>query len=277
MQPTSWSDQHDRVLRDAEPQVPAPSTGEIEQVWIQVAAAISGDESPRRRRRRRIRIGIAAGIGAVVLGTSGLAAAELYTARTGRGPVDQEDLRLGGPGERLHLGAPDYGEVVAEETQDIPFPSREARVFAVEDQIHDARGAGTDEGVSTGAVRAWVASAALCSWSNQWAAATRAGDEAGRTAAITMIQAAPTWPAIAAIDPTPYSRIETQEVRDEQGNVSAEHYRDTSPFHYLRALGAAVEGHDLDAVAGLLARNNGYCRPGNVPDLPQADPLHSVR
>ena len=161
-------------------------------------------------------------------------------------------------------------------TSDIPFPSDEARAFAVAGQVRDAENAGRDEFVSTGAVRAWVADAALCSWSDQWAVATRNGDEAARSEAIDMVHAAPTWPAVAALDPEPYARWETQKVRDENGVVSTERYLDESQFFYLAALGDAVDGRAPAAVARVLADNNGYCRTGNVPHLPAADPMFGV-
>lgn len=275
MRTTPWTDVHDRLLADAAPIVAGSSDEELERVWIRVAGTIEGAGKPRRRRGR-----IAAGavVGAVVLGTSGIAAAELYTAHTGKGPIDAEDLSLGGPGERLDPAAPDYGKVVAEETADIPFPSSAARRFAVQDQVHDGRFAKPHtESVSVGALRAWVADAALCSWSNQWAAATRTGDEAARAEAIRMIQDAPTWPAVVAIDPNPYSRTETQEVTGEDGITRTESFPDESQFYYLGALGVAVQGRDPDVVAEILAANNGYCRPGNVPDLPTANPLFGER
>ncbi len=277
MHRTPWTDAHDRLLVDAMPPVPEPSAAEVERVWTQVADTMAREDGPRSRRRRRLRIGVAAGIGAVVLGTSGLATAELFTARTGRGPVDAEDLRLGGPGEKLALAAPDYAEVVAEESADIPFPSAESRELALQEQADDARGAQLDEFVMTGAVRAWVADQALCAWSNQWAAATRSGDEADRAEAIAMIQAAPTWPAVSDLDPEPYSRMESQKVRDEEGKVTTEHYRDESQFFYLGSLGEAVEGRDPGAVARVLAANNGYCRAEHMPDLPNADFMYSRR
>jgi hypothetical protein len=274
---TPWTDAHDRLVASARPTVPEPSAAELEHGWSQIARVIERQRVPRRHRRARIRIGLAAGIGAVVLGTGGLAAAQLYTAHTGKGPVDAEDLRLGGPGEKLAMAAPDYGAVVAEETTDIPFPTSESRALAVRQQVEDAHGAGTDEFVSTGAIRAWVADAALCSWSNQWAAATRSNDEPARAAAIAMIQDAPAWPAVTAIDPEPYSRMETQEVDDGHGGTTTERYRDESQFFYLGALGRAVKGRDPGVVARLLAENNGYCRAGLVPDLPRADPMYPER
>lgn len=275
MRATSWTEAHDRLMVDAAPPVSESSDAELDGVWLRVAAAMDSGTKPRRRRARIV---IGALVGAAVLGTSGIAAAELYTSHTGKGPVDAEDLSLGGPGERLDPAAPDYGKVVAQETADIPFPSIRSRQFAVQDQVHDERFAvpGTER-VSVGAIRAWVADAALCSWSNQWAVATRNGDEAGRAEAIGMIQAAPRWPAVVAIDPKPYSRMQTLEVDDGNGNTHTERFSDKSQFYYLAALGEAVQGRDLETVARVLAENNGYCTSHLVPDLPSANPLHAGR
>lgn len=274
---TSWTDEHDRVMADVAPPCREATEAELVRVWNQVAGAMQSD-GKRRRRRRRGAIAAGAVIAALVLGTSGIAVAQLYSAHTGKGPSDAEDLRLGGPGERLDPAAPDYGKVVAEKTADIPFPSLETREFAVQDQVHDARFAAPGaERVAVGAVRGWVADAAVCAWSNQWAAATRDGKMAARAAAVGMIQAAPRWPAVVALDPHPYSRTETQQVTDDKGNTRTEHYRDESQFYYLDALGDAAQGQDLDSVATLLAENNGYCRPQLVPDLPKAIPSATER
>ena len=274
MRTTPWTDVHDQLLQDAEPPVPEPTGEDLARVWSLVDREM---RDSRPSRRRRVRVGVAAGISAVVLGTSGLAAAELYTARTGEGPVDAEDLRLGGPGEKLQLAAPDFGEVITEETADIPFPSSETRALAIQKQVDDARRAQNDEFASTGAVRAWVARSSVCSWSNQWAAATRDNDEAARTEAIGMIQAAPSWPAVTTIDPEPFSRMETREVTDGKGHTWTESYRDSSQFFYLAALGEAVEGRDLGAAGQILAEGYGSCWTDEVPDLPQADPMHAER
>jgi hypothetical protein len=271
MRSTPWTDEHDRLLTRAAPETATPDDAALDRVWNRVAAGLT--HSRPRRRRGRIAVGLA--IGAVLLGTSGLAAADLYTAHTGKGPADSEDLRLGGPGERLDPAAPDYGKVVARETRDIPFPSVAARAVAVEDQVHDARFATPGgERVAVGAIRAWVADAALCSWSNQWAAATRGGDEAARDEAIRVIHQAPGWSAVTAIDPHPYTRTKTLKVTDPQGNTTPQTFRDDSQFFYLAELGRAVEGANTSAVAKVLAENNGYCRPALVPDLPHADPMY---
>jgi hypothetical protein len=275
MRATSWSEKHDRLMMDAATQIPEASEAELARIWDQVSGAMQTAAKPRRRRRT---IAVGAVIAAVVLGTSGIAVAQLYSAHTGKGPVDAEDLRLGGPGERLEPAAPDYGKVVATKTADIPFPSRQSREFAVQDQVHDARFAAPgSERVSVGAIRAWVADAAVCAWSNQWAAATRGADAADRAEAAGMIQAAPRWPAVVALDPNPYSRTESQQVTDDKGNTRTVRYLDESQFYYLGALGKAVRGQNVDTVAKLLAENNGYCRPQLVPDLPKAIPSATER
>jgi hypothetical protein len=271
MRSTPWTDEHDRLLAEAALEAAELDGAQLDRVWNRLAPGLT-DSRPRRR-RGRIVLGVA--IGVLLLGTAGLAAADRYTAHTGKGPTDSEDLRLGGPGERLEPAAPDYGEVVAKATRDIPFPSAAARTFAVQDQVHDASDATPgDQRVSVGAIRAWVADAALCSWSNQWAAATRDGDEAARAEAIRVIHQAPRWPAVTAIDPHPYSRTETLNSTDAQGNTSTQKFPDDSQFFYLAELGRVVEGTQIAAVARVLAENNGYCTPGLVPDLPHANPLY---
>lgn len=251
MRRTPWTDEHDRLTAYAAPPVADASDAELDRIWRRVVAG--QEPAPRRtRRRRRVVAGVAAVV--VLLSASGVAAADLYSARTGRGPVDAEDLRLGGPGEKLVMTAPDYGQVVAEETADIPFPSDEARRFAVRLQVRDARGGV----VSTGAVRAWVAASAVCAWANDWAVATRDGDEAGRAEATSRLREAPSWPAVVVIE-------------------SAQAASGEEPlFPYLDELADAAEGRDLAAVASVFAGHTGYCR-GLVPDLVAVDPTGSLR
>lgn len=270
MRTTPWTDDHDRLVAEAAPAAPEAVDIDIDRVWHRVHVTMT--EEARKRRGLRL---LAAGVlAAGVLGGTAVATADHFSARTGKGPVDAEDLRLGGPGESLDVGAPDYGEVVAEESADIPFPTEGFRAIAIRHQLHDVRFAGPGEQyVSTGALRAWLADQALCAWSSEWAAATRSGDEAARTEAIETIQAAPTWPAVVDLDPAPYSRMESGEEEGEDGEVRTFRYRDESQFYYLAALGEAVDGRSIDAVAEILAENNGYCRPELVPDIPRADAM----
>lgn len=277
MRPTAWNDQHEELLAAADPDVIVPTDVDLDRVWNRVASQVGPEEAQPRRRRGRLMVG--AGIVAVAVGTSAAATAGLFSAHTGQGPTDREDRRLGGPGERLDMAAPDLGEVIAKETSDIPFPSDAAREVSLRQQIHDnTSDAGPgEEFVSTGAIRAWVAADAVCAWTNQWAAATRDRDAAARGAAIAAIQAAPDWSAVTDIDPAPYSRWKTMDLTDSSGHTSTERYRDHSQFFYLGPLGDAVEGADLDAAAAVLIDNGTGCRPDLVPELPQADPLRGGR
>lgn len=275
MKRAEWTENYDRLLAGSSPHVEEPTEVELARVWNRVETGLTPHE-PRQRRRWWVTAGV--GVGAVVLGTSGIAAADLFSTRTGHGPSDHEDAALGGPGERLDPAAPDYGDVIAQETVDIPFPTDSAREFAIADQVHDARFADPGgERVSTGTIRAWVADAAVCAWSNQWAAATRDGDSAARGEAIGVIDAAASWPAVVAIDPTPYSRLEPIEVLDREGNLVEQMVRDESQFYYLGALTDAMEGTKPGVVAAILRENNGYCRPELVPDLPNANPMRKGR
>jgi len=274
MKRTEWTEQHDRLLAGSSPDVQGPTEPELARVWNRVESSVTSEV--RRGRPWWVTAGV--GVGAVVLGTSGIAAADLFSARTGHGPSDREDVALGGPGERLDPSAPDYGDVIAQETADIPFPSESAREFAIADQVHDARFAVPGaERVSTGAIRAWVADAAVCAWSNQWAAATRDGDRTARAEASDMIGAAASWPAVTDVDPSPYSRPETVEMLDRDGNVVEHTTQDESQFYYLGSLAVAMQGTKRAAVATILAENNGYCRAELVPDLPHANPMNTGR
>lgn len=273
MRTSPWTAEHDHLLADTTPTVAEPTDDELTRVWNRVDTTVA--QAPRRRRGWRTALGVVAG--AAVIGTSTVAAADLYSAHTGRGPVDAEDLRLGGPGEKLDLGAPDYGQVVAEVTADIPFPTESSRAVAVQAQVHDARFAiPGKEFVSTGAVRAWVAESSVCAWSNQWAVSTRTGNEDDRAEARLMLHEAPSWPAVTAIDPHPYSRMETGQVMGRDGTIRPFQSLDESQFYYLAELGRAARGTDISAVTAVLAAD-AHCVPDLVPDIPQANPMFGER
>lgn len=274
MRRAAWTGQHERLVEGAASSVPPPDDDAVRSTWTDVLRRTEQlSAKPARRPRRRLRSGLVGAIVVCVLATSGWAAAEIYTARTGQGPIDAEDLRLGGPGEKLALDAPDLPEVITEESSDIPFPDESARRLAIRQQVEDARRSGPGVQGTTGAIRAWLADAALCSWADQWAHATRSGDATARAEAVEAILASPTWPAVTALDPEPFSRVETQRVRGEDGRVRVERFRDESQFFYLAALGDAALGTDVDALGEVLARNNGQCRPFMIPHLPEADPM----
>ena len=182
-----WSERHGQAVREAAPEVPEFMARERVDLWQQIAGTEKA-ASPRRSRWKAVVAGIAA-LGAV--GVAGAATAGVFSAHTGRGPVDAEDAELGGPGERLDPAAPDFAAVLDEVTTDIQFPSAGDRERSlswwVEDLYSDAP-ADERATVSTGALRLWVSGNALCSWSDTWAGALRKGDTAAeeRTADVIL-------------------------------------------------------------------------------------------
>lgn len=257
-----------RLVATVSPSVDVPTPAEVDRVWNRVA----GDLDAIPARRRPVRLGIGAGVVVVLLASGGVAAASFYSARTGHGPVDAEDLLLGGPGERLDPAGTDIYEIYLEETADIPFPTpdADARRASFEFQLPPADRQQPGVGaVSTGALRSWVAADAVCAWANHWAKATAAGDPAARVQAITQIRRAPAWPAVVDADPHPHGPIDLS-VDDGKTTRAVD---DMTPFYYLAALGEAVGGRDSGAVASALQRNGRGCVGTLVPDFPQADPM----
>ncbi len=246
---------HDRLLRCAAPPVPDATPDELDRVWQRVQRETTGSPRPGRRRTR-----VAAGAVAVLLGTTGVAAATaggvLFGARTGTSPSNAEDLRLGGPGENLDPGAPDFAAVVAEEIADIEFPDARSRRIAVQAQLPTEPLTGHADGpdgygyTRTGVVRADGATAAICAWTNAWAAADRAGRTADRDAAAAVLGTAPDWPAVVDI------------VRTQQDPTEGR-------YVYLDALVAAVTAGDRRG-AGAALRTS-WCAEGLLPDFPAGD------
>jgi hypothetical protein len=181
-----------------------------------------------------------------VVGFAGVAAADVMGAFTGRGPSDAEDVRLGGPGERLDTSASDFADAVDVVTADIMFPSEAARESAVSWQAQSWDGVSSEPTfVSTGAIRLWTAGNAVCAWSNVWAGAVRGDDEAAASEAATVILGARRWTAITDTDP----------------KMSGE-----SEFSWLPALEDAVRNEDFMAARRSLA-GHGACMPGLAPEL----------
>jgi hypothetical protein len=277
----SWTDEHARLVGATAPAIEAPPDAEVDRVWNLVAEVVAAPE-PGRRRRKRVVLG--AGVVAVVVGVSGVAAANVWSARTGEFQTDEESIRLSGPGELIDPRGADYEQVLVEEIADIPFPSQAARDLAVADQVADARreAASMEQAQAdgrpdwrsvqvTGGMRAEAARAAVCAWANTWAAATKAGDASGRAKAIGTLEAAPTWPAVTDVDAEQAFTWKKMRVTDEAGTTRLETYLDNTPFAYLSLVVAAAHGHDLSAMGQPFVRWT-RCIPELVPDLPAAVP-----
>ncbi len=192
-----WSERHGIVVREAAPEVPAFTEGEGSALWRQIETSAMSAGAGRSRWKA-----VVAGFVAVaVVGVGGAATAGVFSAHTGSGPVDAEDVELGGPGERLDPAAPDFAAVVDEVTADIRFPSVESRNLAVSWEAEDLSSDAEPSSVSTGALRLWTAGHALCSWSNTWAVALSTGDAAAANQAADVILGARNWPSITDTDP----------------------------------------------------------------------------
>lgn len=277
-----WTEDHSRLVAGTAPPVPSPTDGEVDRVWALVAPEI-GATAPRRRRGRRLALG--AGVATVVLGLSGVATADLFSARTGEVQTDPESIRLGGPGEQIDPRGSDYEEVLREEIADIPFATDEAREIAVADQLFFARRdvrsmkIAQERGAEdwriihiTGGMRAEAARAALCSWANSWAAATTSGDADGRAEAIAMLEASREWPAITDVDDVQTIEWAEADVIDQEtGERRTVRYADNTVFGFLPRVVEASHGTDLRAVGRPFVEFT-RCIPELVPDLPQALP-----
>ena len=238
----NWSQRHGAAVREAAPQVPELASDELDVLWRQIQAQ-SALRTPRRSRLRSV---VAGTVVVGVVGVSGVAAADVMGAFTGRGPSDAEDARLGGPGERLDPSAPDFASAVDQVTADIDFPSEETRESAVSWQAQDLSGTASEPTyVSTGAVRLWTAGNALCAWSNAWAEALHDDNAAAADKAATVILEAHRWTAITDTDPV----------------MSGE-----SEFSWLPTLEEAVRDQDLAAARRSLT-GHGACMPGLAPEL----------
>lgn len=264
----TWTDEHSRLVAEAMPDVPAATRQEVDRTWSRVAGA-TVVAAPLRRRPVRLLVGV--GIAAAVLSTGGVAVAGIISAHTGRYAVDAEDLRLGGPGERLDPAAPDYGAVVAEVTADVPFPSEKTRQISRQNEVRD--GQREDHGrasVSTGALRFWTARAAVCAWANEWAAATAAGDASSAARAAQMLEKAPTWPAVTGVDrKQTVERVWIESVDPDTGEDTSSWVWDNTPAGYFPLVRQAVVDDDLEAMGSVLAQW-GHCDPDLMPALARA-------
>jgi hypothetical protein len=264
----AWTDEHARLVAEAAPAVPDT---DLDAVWSAVDAQFRDDAPARRSRKLNVIVG--GGLAAVVVGVAGAAAAGVFSAHTGRYPSDAEDLRLGGPGEKLDMAGADFREAVDGAIDDIPFPSAKARERSVDVNVYDQQRNHPKPGtefVSTGAIRAWTAVHAVCAWSDAWVVARRSGDASEAAAAKEKLLEARHWPAITDIDPVQQDGTLTQEVTDASGGTTTETIADPTQFYYLRLLAGAVERDDVSTLTRVLS-GDAYC-PGMLPHLPGADP-----
>lgn len=235
-----WSERHINAVRAAAPSVPPFSSHQQDELWHQIASAAV----PKAPRVRRWKAAVAGVVAACALGVAGAAAANVFSAHTGKFATDAEDLELAGPGERLNPQGSDFAVVLDEATRDINFPSAQSRDRALAWEVEDWSDE-PDALVSTGALRLWTAGHALCSWSDVWARALRTGDTEAKARAAGVILAARAWPSIADID------------------TDLAHQSEAA---WLPDLQRAVRAEDTAAATTALG-SNGACMPGLAPEL----------
>jgi hypothetical protein len=242
-----WSEAHGSAVREAAPEVPAFTASERSALWHRIETSTSTTTTGPGPRRSRWKVVVAGLVAAGLVGVAGAAAGNVFSAHTGKGPVDAEDAELGGPGERLDPRAPDFAAVLDEVTADIEFPSGKSRERALSWEIEDAVESARGERflVTTGAMRLWMSGHALCSWSDTWAVALRTGDAAAEERAADVILGAPTWTSITDTDPD---------------------LADESEFDWLPDLEHAIRSDDPRAARKALFGNQS-CMPGLAPEL----------
>lgn len=238
-----WSERHRTAVRDAAPAVPAFTEVEQDALWQRIEATPTRPQA----RRTRWKVVVAGLVAVGLVGVAGAATGNVFSAHTGKGPVDAEDLELGGPGETLNPKAPDFAAVLDEETTDIRFPSAQTRERALSWEVEDLVPP-PSEGtvlVSTGALRLRMSGHALCSWSDIWAVALRTGDTAIEDRAADVILDARTWPSITDTDPD---------------------MANESEFDWLPDLEQAIRSDEPRAARKALFGNQS-CMPGLAPEL----------
>lgn len=223
-----WSERHRRAVREAAPEVPVLTAEEQRALWHRIEVSATTPPEVRRARWKPVVAGVVA-----VMAVGGVGAA---TASV---------LSVGGPGERLDPGAPDFAAVVEDVTIDVRFPSTSSRERALSWQIESVSSDQNPASVSTGALRLWTAGHALCSWSNTWAVALRNNDTATETQAAAVVLGARDWPSITDTDPN---------------------FANESEFDWLPDLEEAIRSQDPDAASAALD-GHGACLPGLAPEL----------
>lgn len=205
---------------------------------------------------RSIRRGATLATAVAVLGGGTAAAAGFLASHTGEVNSGWQ-VQAGGPGENLRRDGSDFPQVLREATADIPFPADAARTRALA-----SRDFSHDSGVlvSTGAARASAASWAVCSWVQEWATALPF-DPARAATAAKVLDSAPTWPAVKAVDPNPSMTGYT----DDQGENTP------TQFGWLMPLLDGVHAGSVTQVVEA-SQTNGYCRPDQAPNLPWSSP-----
>lgn len=153
----------------------------------------------RSRRARFVAVAVAA---AFAVGATAAAADHLVHAHTGwfsSGLTADGRRTEGGPGESIRLDAPDAASVVDRIGAPIPLPPGADFDWWKEHNLGPSpEGVGVE--MTTSGIRTSLESTAACAWTGYWLAGYKRGDEAQKSAALTVLEQIPTWPALVASD-----------------------------------------------------------------------------
>jgi hypothetical protein len=212
----------------------------------------------RRTRWFATRRGILAIGAAVLVAGGGAAAARLFiNAHTGIHPTKAWEIKAGGPGEALNLAGTNFRQVALRVASGIPYPAGDAAwrnwVITVADpSANRSCPAGSPRGctmtVSAGALRGGFASSAFCAWVYDWRQARLNGDALSAERAARVIDEAPSWKAVVALDPHPSASPPYTNPR-RHGQMTI--------FGWLLPFRSAVLKGDVSLVNLLLAANYG--------------------
>lgn len=184
---------------DPAPTTPAESPT-VDRAWAVIEAELRDDPAVTPL-RRPVRLRRTAVVGAVTTVALAASAASAYIAtRTGVWNTP-EWIAAGGPGEAYRMDGTDLPSELAKLATDIPYPNeaaREASLKAIVEQMGGERG--KQVAMHTGALRAELARGAICSWTIIWRDAGTADE---KSAAVTALRGAMTWPAVTDVDPLP--------------------------------------------------------------------------
>lgn len=163
-----------------------PSPSSLEALFAGIVA-----EPPARRRRwtRKRTFVVAFAVMAVAIATAVGATYSTHTGVLGLPHKTENDTS-----EYLRVDAPDFPPLALKLARGIPFPPGDSAKTYLRFLIrpHELR--------QVTGVKGQFAFDAMCAWQGYWLEAHRNGDVAKEAAAVRVLRAIPTWPAITAVD-----------------------------------------------------------------------------
>ena len=187
------------------------------------------------------------------LGGAAAGANSLISADTGRYPATRAQAAMGGPGQYLRTGAPNFCQVALSVSSDLRYPNgfgawrdyvlTGAEGFGIP-SVSSTGGCSSaaQSEVSTGALHGWFAASSFCAWVVSWRRDDATGQRRAAAIARRTIASARSWPAVRREDAHPRARI-----RGDGDSPTS------SLFGWLIPYQAGVRSGDVGRVDQLLA------------------------